>query len=164
MQWQWGLGNYLSHPEVWNSCSLETTKYEQKKAQIRPFCQRHQLVTDVSNETVKQHTSFVGWGFEVWYNTAICCVPLSKGNCQIRLLAFFIKGHKKVIILFIRNLSITSPSCISRSSAAGLDNFLMAINSDLTFLSFVMQKWIVKWCMIHFAKSIMDTKPLIWRN
>lgn len=96
---------------------------------------------------------FVGWSFEVWYDTAVRCVPLSKGNCQIRLLAFFIKGHKKVIILFIRNLSITSLSCISKSSAVGLDNFLMEINSDLTFLSFVMQKRIVK----QFTKCLWFT-------
>lgn len=138
MTWRWGLGNYLRHPEVWNSCSLEATKYEEKNPQIGPFCHRPHSVTDVFKKTVKQHTSFVGWSFEMWCNTAICCVPLSKGNSQMGLLAFFIKGHKKVVILFVRNFSVTSLSCISKSSAAGLDNLLMEINRELAFLAFVM--------------------------
>lgn len=31
MLWQWGLGYYLGHSNVGNSCSLEATKYERKK-------------------------------------------------------------------------------------------------------------------------------------
>lgn len=146
MPWQWGLSNYLRHPDVWNSCSLEATKYEGKKPQIGPFCHRPQLVTDVFKKTVRQHTSFVGWSFEVRCHTAICCVPLSKRNSHTGLVSFFVKGHQKSNHPFVRNLSIPSLSCISKSSAAGLDNFLMEINSHLTCLAFVMQKQIVKLC------------------
>lgn len=105
-----------------------------EKAQIRLFCQRYQFVTDVSNTTVKLHTSFVGRSSEMWHSTAICCVPPSKGHCQIRLVAFFIKDHKREIVLFIRKLSITSLSCISESTSASLDNFFMEMNRFVTFV------------------------------
>lgn len=61
-------------------------------------------------------------------------MPPSKGHCQIRLVAFFIKGHKREIVLYIRKLSITSLSCISESTSASLDNFFMEMKRFVTFV------------------------------
>lgn len=125
----------------WKQLLIRGHQVRGEKAQIRPFCQRYQLVTDVSNMTVKLHACFVGWSSEMWYSTAIFCVQQSKGHCQIRLVAFFIKGHKREIILFIRKPSITSLGCISKSTSASLDNFFTEINRFVTL-----------WCILVIQK------------
>lgn len=61
------------------------------------------------------------------------CHPV-KGTARLDLWHFFIKGHKREIVLFIRKLSITSLSCISESTSASLDNFFMEMNRFVTFV------------------------------